>query len=82
MSDKGKIIEQSYYDPLGVGSAAMHLAGAHKADATITMRDIQNWRQKNIEKKTNYKGYNSFIAGEPYEEFQADLAFFYRFDER
>ena len=40
------------------------------------MRGGQSWWQKNIEKKTNYKGYNSFIASEPYEEFQADLAFF------
>ena len=76
MSDRDKIIEQSCYDPLGYGSATKHLADARKADASITMRDIQNWRRKNIEKKTNYKGYNSFIASEPYEEFQADLAFF------
>ena len=76
MSDKDKIIEQSYYDPLGFGSAAKHLADSRTADASIAMRDIQNWRQKTIEKKTSYKGYNSFIASEPYEDFQADLAFF------
>ena len=45
MSDTDKIIEQSYYDPLGYGSAAKHLAHARKADASITMQDIQNWRR-------------------------------------
>ena len=71
-----KIIEQSYYDPSGYGSAQKHLADARKADPARTMSDIQKWRKKNIEKKTNYKGYNSFIASGPYEKFQADLAFF------
>ena len=40
------------------------------------MPDIQKWRKKNLEQKTNYKGYNSFIASEPFEDFHADLAFF------
>ena len=76
MSDKEKIIEQSYYDPQGCGSAQKHLADARKADPTITMADVQKWRKNNLEQKTNYKGYNSFVASDAFEEFQADLAFF------
>lgn len=74
--DKDKIIEQSCYDPSGYGSAHKHLADAREADPTITMSDIQKWRKKNLEQKTNYKGYNSFIASDAFEESQADLAFF------
>ena len=76
MSEKEKITEQSYYVPSGYGSVQKHLADARKADPTITMSDIQNWRKKNLEQKTTYKGYNSFIASDAFEEFQADLAFF------
>ena len=56
MSDKETIIGQSYYDPSGYGSAQKHLADARKADPTLTMSDIQKWRKKNLEQKTNYKG--------------------------
>ena len=30
----------------------------------------------NIERETQLKGYNSYIADEPYEEYQIDLLFF------
>ena len=76
MNDKQEIIKRIYYDPLGFGSAAKHLADAKKADPTITMEDIKQWRKQNIEQKTNYKGYTSFVVDKPHEEYQMDLAFF------
>ena len=44
MNDNHDIIKRTYYDPLGFGSAARHLADARKADPTITMDDSQQWR--------------------------------------
>ena len=65
MNDQQAIFKRTYYDPLGFGSAAKHLADAKKADPTITMDDIKQWRKQNIEQKGNYKGYNSFVVGAP-----------------
>ena len=49
---------------------------AKKKDKHITLEDVKVWRSKNIEQTKNLKGYNSFVAQKPYEEFQMDLAFF------
>ena len=73
--DKQDIIKKVYYDPAGYGSMATTLADSRKKDKSITLADVKEFFDKNIEKKTGYKGYNSFIANKPYEEFQADLFF-------
>ena len=36
---------------------------------------MKNWFDANIERKTQLKGYNSFIATDPKEEYQMDLFF-------
>ena len=73
--DKDKIISQVYNDPLGFGSNHSTLKDARKLDPSITLQDIQKWKQDNIERKTQLKGYNSFVASKPYEEYQVDLFF-------
>ena len=73
--NKNDIISKIYHDPAGFGSNASTLAEAKKYDPTITLKDIQDWKFKNTERKTNLKGFNSFIAEKPFQEFQIDLFF-------
>ena len=70
-----KIIENIYYDPAGHGSMRTTYEDAKKKDKSITYVDIQAWFKRNIERKTQLKGYNSFIASEPKQEYQCDLFF-------
>ena len=42
----------------------------------VTLDDVRKWKEKNILNKQKYRGYNSFIASKPFEEFQIDLMFF------
>jgi hypothetical protein len=73
MSDKNKIISSIYKD--NYGSRKDTLEEARKKDPSITYEDVKNWFDKNFVRKTNLRGFNSFIASEPYEEFQMDLFF-------
>ena len=73
--DKDKIISQVYNDPLGFGSINNTLKDARKIDPTITLQDVKKWKHNSIERKTQLRGYNSFIAHKPFEEFQVDLFF-------
>jgi hypothetical protein len=71
------IIEPIYNDPAGHGSIKTTYEDAKAKDSSITYGDVQAWFHKNIDRKRQLKGYNSFIASEPFEEFQVDLAFWY-----
>ena len=48
---------------------------ARKIDPTITLQDIVKWKNNNTERKTQLKGYNSFIPKEAYDEYQVALFF-------
>ena len=65
--NKNDIISKVYHDPAGFGSNAATLEDAKKYDASITLQDIKDWKSKNIERKTNLKGFNSFIAEKPFQ---------------
>ena len=56
---KDTINDKIYHDPAGFGSMQTTLADARKIDKTITMDDVKKWFDKNVERKTNLKGYNS-----------------------
>ena len=73
---KDSIISKIYYDPAGYGSMQTTLQDARKIDKTITSDDIKQWFHKKC-RKTSLKGYNSFVASEPREEYQMDIMFFY-----
>ena len=64
-----------HYDPSGFGSIQATLKDARAKDKTITLNDVKAWLEINVERKTNLKGYNSFVANEPFEEFQVDPCF-------
>ena len=73
--DKNKITEQAYHDPLGYGSIQNTLRDARKLDSSITLDDVKKWKEANVEQTKQQKGYNSFVAHKPYEEFEVDLFF-------
>ena len=78
--DKNEIISKIYHDPAGYGSVKQTHLEAKQKDPTITYADVQNWINKTVEQKKQLKGYNSFIANEPRQEFQIDLFFINRND--
>ena len=75
MSNKNDIISKIYFDKSGYGSMKTTLDDARKIDKSININDVKQFFNNNVEKKTNLKGYNSFIAPHPCYEYQADLFF-------
>ena len=80
--NKEEIIKNSYYDLAGFGSIKDQLKSAQARDKSITLNDVKEWRNKNLEKKTQLKGYNSFTADHKMQEYQMDLGFFDMQDEK
>ena len=70
-----KIIYDTYTDLAGFSNLKDHFKSAKAKDNPITLEDVKKWRSKNIELKTNLKGYNSWVPSHPREEYQMDLAF-------
>ena len=75
MDSKQEIIKKIYYDPSGHGSLKTTLEDARQVDKTITINDVKEFFKNNIEKKTQLKGMNSFVAPHAYYEYQLDLFF-------
>ena len=76
-ADKNKIISKIYYDPAGYGSMQTTYEDAKKIDKSIKYQDVKNWFENNIERKTQLRGFNSYVASKPYQECQIDLMFCY-----
>ena len=72
---KNEIISKIYNDPSGFGSINKTLDEAKQVDKSITIDDVKDWFRKNVEKKNQLKGMNSFVAPHPYYEYQLDLFF-------
>ena len=66
-----KIIENVYNN--FYGSIKDTFNDARKVDPSIKYDDVRRWFEKNIARKTNLRGYNSFIADHPKQEYQIDL---------
>jgi hypothetical protein len=73
--EKALTISKIYFDEAGFGSMRTTYNDAKKEDPTIKYEDVVEWFQNNVEKKTNLKGYNSFVPSKPQDEYQADLFF-------
>jgi len=72
---KNEIISKIYHDPSGFGSIKKTLDEAKQVDKSITLDHVKDWFSKNVEKKNQLKGMNSFVAPHPYYEYQLDLFF-------
>ena len=78
--DKDKIIRQVYYDAdTGFGSIAETYKASKKILDSITYNDIKEFleRQK-VRQFKAYRGFNSYVANEPLQEIQIDIADFTR----
>ena len=73
--NKNDTIAKVYFDPAGYGSVNKTLKDAKKKDKTITLEDVKNFFDLRVNKETNLKGANSFVAPYAYYEYQIDLMF-------
>jgi len=73
MSTKDDTISKVYYDMGGYGSISRTLKEAREIDPSIKEIDVKKWKDKNLQRKTNLRGHNSFIASETKQEYQIDL---------
>ena len=73
MPDKETTISKVYHE--FYGSINNTLRDAQKHDPTIKYQDVKDWFDKNLVRKNNLKGYNSYTANYPYDEYQMDLFF-------
>ena len=72
--DKNNIINNVYKDKSGFSSIQKTYQEANAKDSTITSQNVRDWFAKNVERKKQLKGYNSFINDGAQEEYQVDLA--------
>ena len=70
---KSETISKIYYDKSGYGSKKVTLDDARKENNSITMVDVSEFFQKNVEQKKQLKGTNSFVAPNHAYEYQVDL---------
>ena len=75
MDKKDEIIKRIYTDPAGFGSVLNTLKEVNKIDPSITKKDVKQWIENNTRRKTNLKGYNSYVPPAPKYEYQIDLFF-------
>ena len=68
-----KIIDKVYYESGALGSIKRTLADAKEKDSTITEAEVKKWKDQNVHRKINLRGFNSFIASKPREEYQIDI---------
>ena len=78
MTEKDRIIRQVYYDTdTGFGSMKSTYDDAKKILITITYHDVKDFRERQISRQTKgYRGFNSYVAHEPLQELQIDIADF------
>ena len=76
MATIDEIIDSVYHDPAGYGSMAYTLKHAKKKDPTIKLEDIRRGFENNIERTGKLRGFNSYVASKPNQEYQMDLMFF------
>ena len=75
--EKENISKKVYYNEDGVGSVNETYKEAKKQLNSITIEDTKKWLEKQKGRQTKpYKGFNSYVADEPLEEIQIDLAIF------
>ena len=67
------LLKKVYYDPAGYGSIQDTYKDAKKKDATIKVSDVKDWFERNVERKKQLRGFNSYVSKGPRDEFEVDL---------
>ena len=62
MEDINKIIAKVYRDPGGYGSMKETLKDAKHFNKEINYDNVKDWFDKNVARKTQLRGYSSFIV--------------------
>ena len=76
-SEKDTIIRQVYYDETGFGSISETYHNAKKILNTIKYNDVKDFLERQKSRQTKpYRGFNSYVAHEPLQEIQIDIADF------
>ena len=77
-SEKDTIIRQVYYDTdTGFGSISETYHNAKKILNTIKYNDVKDFLERQKSRQTKpYRGFNSYVAHEPLQEIQIDIADF------
>lgn len=75
MESKEQLLSKLYYDPSGFQSQQKLYEQARKLDRSITMKEVRDWHQRNIERTRYYGGTNSFVAPHAHYEYQIDMFF-------
>ena len=76
MTEKGKVadtIAKIYYDPGGFGSIHDTYKEAKAKEKSITLNAVKDWFERNIERKKQLRGYNSYVSKGPRDEYEVDL---------
>ena len=60
-----KLLNKLYFDPSGFQSQQKLFQEARTIDKSITLKDVKNWYEKNVNKTRYYGGKNSFVAPPP-----------------
>ena len=75
MDFKNKIIKDVYFSPSGYSSINNTFQEAKKKDKSITLADVKAWFDTNIQRTTQLRGYNSYVAPRANFEYEVDLFF-------
>jgi hypothetical protein len=77
-SERDKIIRQVYYDvDTGFGSISETFKESTTILNSITYNDVKDFLERQTSRQTKgYRGFNSYVAHEPLQEFQIDIADF------
>ena len=67
------LIKKIYYDPAGFGTVQETYKEVKKLDSTIKVADVKDWYERNIDRKTQLRGFNSYISKGPRDEYEVDL---------
>ena len=67
------LIKEIYYDPAGYGTVQETYKEVKKLDSTITINNVRDWYERNIDRKKQLRGFNSYISKGPLDEFEVDL---------
>jgi hypothetical protein len=67
------LIKKIYYDSAGFGTVQETYKDVKKLDSTITINNVRDWYERNIERKKQLRGFNSYISKGPRDEYEVDL---------
>ena len=75
MDFKNKMTNDVYFSPSGYSSINNTFQEAKKKDKSITLADVKAWFDTNIQRTTQLRGYNSYVAPRANFEYEVDLFF-------